>query len=100
MFDDLAKDVASTLSGVFGGTLPYTRPGVFMADVPCVLRRDVEMYDDHDQVVARVHTLRIARKDITFVPKREDFVSKGDTDYTLGKRLSDDGYSYVFEVTT
>ena len=105
MFDDLAQDVASTLNGVFGGDLPYTRPATFTQDVPCVLRTDVELVDEHEQVVGRTNTLRIAHKDIAaldtpFVPRRGDTVVKDGETYTVGKRLADDGAAYLLEVST
>lgn len=98
MFDDIAKDVASTLTSVFGGSLLYTS-SAFTGYVNCVIRRDVETYDDNGQVVARVHTLRIAQKDITFVPQRGDTVQDAANTYTIHRRISDDAYSYEFEVT-
>jgi hypothetical protein len=99
VFDDLAKDVASTLTGVFGDNLLYTS-SAFTGYVNCVIRRDVETFDDNGQVVGRVHTLRIAQKDITFVPQRGDTVEEGGTTYTIGRRISDDGYSLEYEVST
>ena len=100
MFDDLARSMASTLSGVFGGTVWYTRPGKQALDVVAVLRKDVEFLDDQGQVVSRVHTLRIAHNDIDFIPLRDDYAEVNCERYTLGKRLADDGYAYLFEVTT
>lgn len=100
MFDDLAKSMASTLSGVFGDTVWYTSPGRYALEVVAVLRKDVEFLDDQGQVASRVHTLRIAHNDIDFVPERDDYVEVDCKRYTLGKRLADDGYAYLFEVTT
>lgn len=100
MFDDLARSVASTLSGVFGDTYWYTRAGVYALEVPLVLRKDVELLDDAEQVVGRTNLVRIAHNDIAFVPERGDYFEIDSTTYTLGKRHSDDGYAYVFEATT
>jgi len=103
-FDSLAKDVSSTLSGVFGGDkLWFERSGVYALWVQAVIRKDVELIDDHGQVVTKATTVRIARNDIEITPERLDKLTEqsGDrTVYTLGKRLSDDGYSYLFEATT
>lgn len=99
MFDDLARDVSSALSGVFGDVMSYTHDGGNPFDVPAVLRLDVETLDEQDQVVTRMHTLRIARADISVVPKRGDKVSYNGATYTVGVRVADDGYSYVYEVT-
>lgn len=100
MFDDLARSVASTLSGVFGGTYLYTRTGVYALDVPLVLRKDVELLDESEQVVGRTNLVRIAHSDIAFVPERDDYFELDSKRYTLGKRFADDGYTYVFEATT
>lgn len=99
MFDDLAKSVASTLSGVFGGTFWYTRTGQYALDVRAVIRRDVEVLDEFGQVVGRINTVRIAHNDIDFEPLRGDTVANDCDTWTLGKRLEDDGYAYVFEAT-
>lgn len=99
MFDDLAKSVASTLSGVFGGTFWYTREGQYALDVEAVVRRDVEVMDEFGQVVSRINTVRIAHNDIAFVPARGDTLRSGCDTWTLGKRQADDGYAYVFEAT-
>ena len=100
MFDDLARSVASTLSGVFGDRYWYTQPGCFELKIPLVLRKDVELLDDQEQVVSRVNTVRIAKNDIPRPPKRGDFFFIDGKKYLVGKRLSDDGYAYVHEVTT
>lgn len=99
-FDDLARDVAGTLSGVFGNRYWYTRPGGFAFEVQAVVRRDVDVYDDYGQVVGRTNTVRIAREDIEIVPERGDTLSDGCDVWTLGKALANDGYSYVHEATT
>lgn len=106
MFDDLAKGLASTLSGVFGDTYTYSRPSVHSFDVQLVIRRDVELLDEHEQVVGRTNTVRIAHIDfmnasdcIITEPQRGDTVIDGTTVYTVGKRLADDGYAFLYEVT-
>jgi hypothetical protein len=99
MFDDLAKSISSTLSGVFGGEVSYTRTGDPVRNINAVLRKDVEMLDDTGQMVARVHTLRVAYDDIDIVPQRGDTAAVGGVTYTVGRRLADDGYAYVLEVT-
>ena len=103
-FDSLAKDVSSTLSGVFGGdALWFERSGVYAFWVQAVIRRGVELLDDTGQVVSKATTVQVAHNDIEIVPNRGDKLTEqsGDrTVYTLGKRLSDDGYSYLFEATT
>lgn len=99
-FDSLAKSVASALSGAFGAALLYSRGVEFTVSVPVVIRRDIEVIDETGQAVGRTNTIRIAHKDITFVPKRGDTVVEGSLTYTLGRRLADDGYAYLFEATT
>lgn len=100
MFDDLAMAAASTINGVFGSGKVYERPGEFSSTVTATIRKDVELLDDHEQVVGRVTTVRLAHNDITFVPERGDIVMDGATCYTLGKRLEDNGFFYVHEVTS
>lgn len=100
-FDSLAKDVSSTLSGVFGNDkLWYERAGVYAFFVQAVIRKDVELLDDNGQVVSRVTTVRIATKDIEIEPKRGDTLTADIIVYTLGKRITDDGFVYLFEATT
>lgn len=98
MWDDLARGVASTVNAVFGNVYPYTKVGYFTTDIQAVLRKDIETLDEHDQVVGRTNTLRIAHEDIDFVPERGDFILDGCERYELGKRLADDGNAYLFEV--
>lgn len=105
MFDDLAGDVASQLTGIFGGSCTYTRPGAYSFPVTAVIRKGVEVLDDYQQVVGRTNTVRIAHKDIELVPERGDVITRtlpgGSCEtFKLGKRLADDGYSYLFEATT
>lgn len=105
MFDDLAGDMASQLTGIFGGSCTYTRPGAYSFPVTAVIRKDVEMLDDYQQVVSRTNTVRIARGDIDIVPERGDIITRTVSGgvcetFKLGKRLADDGYSYLFEATT
>ncbi|MFT5766741.1 MAG: 3-polyprenyl-4-hydroxybenzoate decarboxylase [Halioglobus sp.] len=101
-YDSLAKDAASTLSGMFaGGQLWYERDGAYAFWITAVIRKDVELLDDNEQVVSRVTTVRIAHNDISIVPNRGDTLDdQGGTIYTLGKKLSDDGFFYLFEATT
>jgi hypothetical protein len=96
----MAKSIASTLSSVFGGELPFTHQGGAVGDVPVVIRRDIEVIDESGQVIGRTNTVRIAHADIAFVPARGDYVDDGAVRYTLGKRLADNKYSYLFEATT
>lgn len=96
----MAKSIASTLSSVFGGEVSYFHTGQPIQQINAVIRKDVELLDDHGQVVGRVTTLRIAHDDILNVPVRGDTVLAGAITYTLGKRLADDGFAYVFEATT
>ena len=100
MFDELARSVASTLSGVFGGIYPYSPVGQSTVDVPLVLRKDVELLDDAGQVVGRADLVRIAFDDIAFTPKRDDYFVADGVTYIIGKRVADDGYAYVYEVTS
>jgi hypothetical protein len=100
MFDDIAASVASTLSGVFGAVRSYSRGVEFTVDVPVVVRRDIEAIDDAGQVVGRTNTVRIAHSDIDFTPKRGDTIIYGSDTFTLGRRLADDRYAYLFEATT
>ncbi|MCB0252056.1 MAG: hypothetical protein KDI07_26035, partial [Anaerolineae bacterium] len=85
-FDDLALSVASTLSGVFGGTYSYVNDGNPAVDVPLVLRKDVELLDVDGQIAARVNTVRIAHQDVSFVPQRGDTFVIGAKTYTVGRR--------------
>jgi hypothetical protein len=96
MFDDIAASVASTLSGVFGAVRSYSRGVEFTV----VVRRDIEAIDDAGQVVGRTNTVRIAHSDIDFTPKRGDTIIYGSDTFTLGRRLADDRYAYLFEATT
>lgn len=98
MWDDLAKNVASTTNAVFGNVYQYTKPGYFTKDIQAVLRKDIETLDEHDQVVGRTNTLRIAHSDIDFTPERGDFIVDECDTYKLGKRHADDGNAYLFEV--
>jgi len=99
MFDDLAHNISSTLSGVFGDVMSYTQEGEGTFDVSAVLRLDVETLDEQDQVSTRIHTLRIAHSDISVTPKRGDTVVYNGVTYKVGVRVADDGYSYTYEVT-
>jgi hypothetical protein len=71
----------------------------FPLDVQAIIRRDVELVDDYQQVAARTNTIRLAHKDIVIVPQRGDTLTQGSTVFTFGKLISNDGYSYVFEAT-
>lgn len=99
-FDSLAKSVASALSGAFGAALLYSRGAEFTVSVPVVIRRDIEVIDETGQAIGRTNTIRIAHDDIDFVPKRGDTVVDGATTFTVGRRLANDGYSYLYEATT
>ena len=99
MFDDLAREVAGTLSGVFGRTCVFERTDQFRADVPLVLRRDVEVVDESGQISRINYVARIARCDVNFDPKRGDVFVYDCVAYTLGRRLSDNGYFLEYEAT-
>lgn len=99
MFDDLAQSVASTLSGVFGNDVVFTHGQEPPRYIRAVVRKDVELMDDQGQVVSRTNTVRIAHKDTDVVPVRGDRIESNYLLYTLGRRLADDGYAYVFEAT-
>jgi hypothetical protein len=102
VFDDLAGAMSAQLVGVFGNTYTFTRPGHDTFSLPAVIRRDVEMVDDFEQVVSRADTVRIAVVDILpfgVEPERGDELADSDTKYIVGKRISYDGYAYVHEVT-
>lgn len=99
MFDDLARGIAGTLGGVFGATCTYDRPDTFRADVPVILRRDVEVVDEQGQVSRINYVARIAHADVNFKPERGDVFVYGGCAYTLGRRISDNGYAYEYEAT-
>ena len=96
----MAKSIASTLSSVFGGEVMFFRTGDPIRYPNVVIRKDVEVLDEQGQVVARIQTVRIANDDIDIVPARGDTIQDGGVTYTLGNRLTDNGYFYLFEVTT
>lgn len=105
MFDDLAGTMASQLSDIFGSECTFTRPGAYSFSVRAVIRKDVELLDEYQQVVGRTNTVRIAHGDIDLVPERGDLIERTlpsgvcET-FKLGKRIADDSYSYTFEATT
>lgn len=102
MFDDLAGAMSAQLVGVFGNTYTYARAGLDSFSLPAVIRRDVEMLDDFQQVVSRADTVRIAVVDLMVAgiePERGDELSDATTRYVVGTRISFDGYAYVHEVT-
>ena len=81
-------------------TYSYVNDGNPAVDVPLVLRKDVELLDVDGQIAARVNTVRIAHQDVSFVPQRGDTFVIGAKTYTVGRRVSDDGYAYTNEVTS
>jgi hypothetical protein len=99
MFDDLARQAAGTLQGVFGRLCVYERPGEFRADVPVTLRRDVEVVDESGQVSRINYVARINHADVDFEPKRGDQFVHNCELYTVARRLSDNGYVYEYEAT-
>jgi hypothetical protein len=99
VFDDMARSVAGTLSGVFGDTARISRGQQAPWNIRAIVRKDIELLDDQGQVVTRTNTIRIAHIDTEIIPLRGDRVDFGCATYTLGRRLADDGYAYVFEAT-
>lgn len=101
-FNDLFRTANRVALAVVGEPVQFNRlsPSEVIADVMAVLERGVEMLDDNDQVVGLTNTVCIAHTAIAFTPVRGDFVVAGGITYTLGKRLEDDGFAYLFEATT
>lgn len=99
-FDSFAKDVAGTLSGVFGNTYTFERPNEYRSEIAAVVRHDVETVDESGQIMLIEHTVRFATKDLEFTPLRGDLVCDGSVTYTLGRRLTDNGWFIEFEATT
>jgi len=105
-FDTVAKAAAVTINSVFGGVFYYARPGKYAFDCTVTIRRDVELLDDHNQVVARTNTARIAVDDLPdvlpddFEPLRGDTITSDSESFTLGRRISDDGFFFVHEITS
>lgn len=101
MFDSLAQSVSKTAGAVFGGLYKVVRPNEFQyEDVTLVVRKDQELLDDQGQAVGRTIVIRIPHKGLLFTPQRGDVVSNDCGNYTLGRRIADDGNAYEFEATT
>ena len=99
-FNALAKDIAGTLSGVFGDFYTFERQNEHRSQIPAVIRRDVETVDDDGQVAVIDYVVRLAVQDVPFTPRRGDILCNSSVTYTIGRRLTDNGFSMEFEATT
>lgn len=99
-YDAIAAGVASTLSDVFGVSAVFARPNQHESTLQVVIRKDAEVQDEAGQLVVIENVVSFAVPDLPFTPKRDDTVTVGTTCYTLGRRLSDNGYRMEFEATT
>lgn len=96
-FDAFGQDIASTLSGVFGGAFTFVRPHEHSSEITAVLRRDVETVDENGQIAIVQFAVRFAVQDVPFRPKRGDTVTKDGETYEIGRRLSDNQFFLEYE---
>jgi hypothetical protein len=100
-FNDLFRTANRTAMRAVGAPAQITDVSeAEVTEVMAVIDRDIEVLDESGQIVGRTHTVGIVRDSIAFVPVRNDLVVADSITYTLGKRLEDDGFSYLFEATT
>jgi hypothetical protein len=99
-FDAIATNAAGTLAGVFGRIFTFERPNEHLSQITAIIRRDVETVDESGQVLMLERTVRFAKKDLPFTPKRNDIIESGAERYVIGRRLSDDGFSIEYEIST
>lgn len=96
-FDAMAKDIAGTLSGVFGDVVTFERPNLHSSQITAVLRRDVETVDEGGQVMIVQWLVRFAHVHLPFMPQRGDRVTRDGVTYELGRRLTDNQSAVEFE---
>lgn len=95
----MSKDIASTLSGVFGDAVLFERPNEHSSEITAVIRRDVEIVDEGGQVMIVQWLVRFAHQDLPFKPKRGDRVTRDDLVLELGRCLTDNQSSIEYEAS-